>query len=105
VRAIYVAATAGSIISWQVDEDMLLLGGLSAGINFVASKDPALTWLNFKTPAAAGLQPEAVLCFNATGGVTVGCPLAFPLLKGEVIYIAFSAAGSAVLFVEPTVLL
>src|ERR1043166_2090694 len=89
--------------SFTPTADAVLTGGgclAAATARAVVSSDPNVTAAQFTAPGSNGVDKN--LIGFASGGVNLFTEIAFPLLKGDLIYVASSAAGTAVSRIEPT---
>lgn len=102
MRAVTIQNTAPTTtVSWTVDQDCAFLG-VASTVSTVVSRDPSVTQLGFQAPSVAGATYNAIAMTNSGKPPDGMVPSpGIPLLQGEVIYVAFSAANSAIIYLEP----
>jgi hypothetical protein len=72
-----------------------LLVGMSTTTTTAIGSDPAISVAGLQSPAATGLN-SGLLAVATSGGNLFPTP--FSVSQGELVYVAFSAKGSAVLY-------
>jgi hypothetical protein len=98
-RAITVAdgAVGNQPVTVDVDTNVV---GFSCTTNAVLSRDQNENWLNFAN-GIGEVYRKSPISFAASKAPPNGQHPAIPVLAGEVIYVVFSAAGSAIIYFDP----
>jgi hypothetical protein len=98
MRIFTVQATAVSTVTFTAPEDLLLLELMAVTGFVVASSDPALIRTDISNPGSA-VQRESVIAY-CVANLPVLLPRAFPIVKDEKIYLAFSSLGTVFLYCD-----
>lgn len=101
MKAIGIQSTGVATLSYQFRNDHTLVGfGCTGGTSnqrFALSYDQNVTAAGLASPAANGVDRNLIATTILAAAPTF---LATPVSAGEVVYVAFSAAGTAVLYLE-----
>jgi hypothetical protein len=104
IRTVSIGASAVSTKSWLVDTDVLIQGAsASAALTFCVSLNPSYTTAFILVPGNTQFNDLIMVGANSGVGACQGAPigvLAFPVSKGETVYVAFSAAGLVTLYLD-----
>ena len=100
-RAVTIYSSVLATIAFTVEQDSSVVG-LSCTSNAVLSRDPNETWTGFNSPGigTSGFRKDPI-SFAGSKVPPNGNHASVPVLSGEVIYCAFSAAGSAIIYFDP----
>jgi hypothetical protein len=99
-RAVTVLVPSAQTVSYTLDQDTNVVG-FSSTIETSLSRDAVDTYQTLNAGLLAVTKKTSPIAFVKTGYRPGGVIPAIPLLEGEVIYVNFSAAGSAIIYLEP----
>ena len=97
-RAVTVQRSAAGTSTWIVDADAEIVG-FYCNTSSTLSRDSATTSANVQAPVTGFDLNIVALSFSASRGAPLGTKI--PVFKDERVFVNLSAAGSAVIYIEP----
>ena len=95
-RVVNIAHSAGGVVKWTVDRDMLLIGYAVTTAGCV-SRDPSITMAGVTAGTVASPNENIISVHNSS---TIRRILNIPVYTGEALYSSVTAAGSAQLYFD-----
>jgi hypothetical protein len=96
-----VCRSAAGVSSWTAPTDLIIRQAFGSAGNYAISSNPSIASTDISAPTT---QNRTDIFSCGSGNFHPGAiPLNIPLAAGEVVYVAFSAAGVVQLFLEDSV--
>jgi hypothetical protein len=93
------AVAGANTVAYTVEDDGFILNVQSTA-DISLSRDPNVTHANISTPTVSGTILDPISVIRAQTKAATGAMTRVPVLRGEVIYCAFSGVGSAIVYFE-----
>jgi hypothetical protein len=95
-RVVNIAHTAGGVVKWTVDRDMVLIGWAATTAGCL-SRDPAITMAGITAGTVASPNENIITAHNAS---TIRSILNIPVERNQALYSSVTGAGSTQLYFE-----